>query len=249
VLPGCKEEGITWLLYKNVNGLSNRMCGNRKLDKCRDLIDELGADIVAINKRRQNVKHKDNRNGWNQFFKGGEADVQLVVAHNVHESEGIGRTQEGGTSLLMFSPLTEYLDMPGSEKDTTGLGRWLTMLLKGEGVQTCIVCGYNPCVNRRSDNRTSYQQQRRFMIMHKKDHRTCPCTKFHEDLIQLLKTWCAAGDRIIVCLDANEDIYKKVIGKALTEEGALAMKEVVGSYMEKKIGPTFFRGQLPIDWI
>jgi hypothetical protein len=64
-----------------------------------------------------------------------------------------------------------------------------------------------------------------------------------------LKTWRAAGGRIIVCLDANEDIYKKGIGKALTEEGALAMKEVVGSYTGKKIGPTFFRGQLPINGI
>jgi hypothetical protein len=197
VLPGHKKEGITRLLYKNANGLSNRMCGNRKLDKCRDLIDELGADIIAINKHRQNVKHKDNRNGWNQLFKGGEADIRLVVAHNAHESEGIGHMQEGGTSLLMFGLLTEYLDMPGSEKDATGLGRWSTMLLKGEEVQTSIVCGYNPCVNRRLDNRTSYQQQRRFLIMHKKDHQTCPHTKFREDLIQLLKTWRAAGDCII----------------------------------------------------
>ncbi len=172
-----------------------------------------------------------------------------MVAHNVQESEGIGRTQEGGTSLLMFGPLTEYLDMPGSEKDAAGLGRWSTMLLKGEGLQMHIVCGYNPCVNRRSDNRTSYQQQRRFLIIHKKDHWTCPRTKFREDLIQLLKTWRAAGDHIIVCLDANEDIYKKAIGKALKEEGVLVMKEVVGSYTGKKIGPTFFRGQLPIDGI
>jgi hypothetical protein len=249
VLPGHKEEGITWLLYKNANRLSNRMCGNKKLDKCRDLFDELGADIVAINDYRQNVRHKDNHNGWHQLFKGGEADVRSVVAHNVHESEGIGRTQEGGTGLLMFGPLTEYLDMPASEKDATGLGRWSTMPLKGEGVQTHIVCGYNPCVNRQADNRTSYHQQQRFLIMHKQDHRTCPRTKFHEDLIQLLKTWRAAGDPIIVCLDANEDIYKKGIGKALTVEGALAMKEVVGSYMGKKIGPTFFRGQFLINGI
>ncbi len=75
VLPGCKEEGITWLLYENANRLSNRMCSNKKLDKCRDLFDKLGADIVAINEHRQNVRHTDNRNGWNQLFKGGEADV------------------------------------------------------------------------------------------------------------------------------------------------------------------------------
>jgi hypothetical protein len=111
------------------------MCGNNKLSKCKDLIDELGADIVAINKHRQNMRHIDNRNGWNQLFKGGEADVRSVVAHNVHESEGIGQTQEGGTGLPIFGPLTEYLDMPGSEKDATGLGRWTTMLLKGGKIQ------------------------------------------------------------------------------------------------------------------
>jgi hypothetical protein len=225
------------------------MCGNNKLSKCKDLIDELGADIVAMNKHRQNMRHIDNRNGWNQLFKGGEADVRSVVAHNVHESEGIGRTQEGGTGLLMFGPLTEYLDMPGSEKDATGLGRWTTMLLKGEGIQTRIVCGYNPCANRNTDSSTSYQQQRRFFIMHQKDHKACPRTKFREDLIKLLKTWRAAGDRIVVCLDANEDIYRKAIGKALMEEDGLDMKEVVGSYTGKRIGPTFFRGQLPIDGV
>ena len=94
VLPGRKEEGNTRLMYENANGLSNRMCGNHKLSKCKDLIDELGADIVAMNKHRQNLRHINNRNGWNQLFKGGEADVRSVVAHNVHESEGIGRTQE-----------------------------------------------------------------------------------------------------------------------------------------------------------
>jgi hypothetical protein len=68
-------------------------------------------------------------------------------------------------------------------------------------------------------------------------------------LIKLLKTWCVAGDRIVVCLDANEDIYRKAIGKALTEEDGLDMKEVVGAYTGKRIGPTFFRGQLPIDGV
>ena len=56
------------------------------------------------------------------FLEGGEADVRSVVAHNVHEADRIGRVQEGGTGLLMFGPLTEYLDMPGSEKDITCLG-------------------------------------------------------------------------------------------------------------------------------
>ncbi len=123
------------------------------------------------------------------------------------------------------------------------------MLLKGDEVQIWIVCGYNPCKNKQTDSRTSYQQQQRFLIMHKQDHRTCPRAKFREDLLQLLRTWQAAGDCILLCLDANEDIYKKEIRKALTDPGMLGMKEVVGAYTGKKIGPMFFWGQLPIDGI
>jgi hypothetical protein len=75
VLPGCNEEGNTWLLCENVNGIFNRMCGNNKLSKAKDLINKLGADILAYNKHSQNLQHLDNCNGWNQLFKGGEADV------------------------------------------------------------------------------------------------------------------------------------------------------------------------------
>ena len=75
VMPVRKEEGMTRLLYENANGISNRMGGNNKLSKAKDLIDKLGADIVAYNKHRQNLHHIDHCNGWNQLFKGGEADV------------------------------------------------------------------------------------------------------------------------------------------------------------------------------
>ncbi len=68
------------------------------------------------------------------------------MAHNVHEAGHIGRAQEGGMDLLMFDPLTEYLDVPASEKDISGLSQWTTMLLRGSaGVQTHIICGYNLC--------------------------------------------------------------------------------------------------------
>jgi hypothetical protein len=83
------------------------MCGNDKLSKAKDLINELGADIVTYSKHRQSLHHLDNLNGWNQLFKGGNADVQSIVAHNVNEAEGIGPTQEGGTSLLTSGQLTE----------------------------------------------------------------------------------------------------------------------------------------------
>ncbi len=70
------------------------------------------------------------------------------MAHNIHKN--IGRMQEGGTSLLLFGALTEQLAHDQSGKDKTGLGRWLVMTFKGEGGQTRVVCGYNPCYNKKS---------------------------------------------------------------------------------------------------
>ncbi len=56
---------------------------------------------------------------------------------------------------------------------------------------------------------------------------TCPRTHFREDLLMTLQSWQDEGHRLIVCLDANEDIYKKAIMKVLTDKDVLAMKEVV----------------------
>ena len=86
------------------------------------MIDELEADVVCYNEHRVNMKHKENYNGFNQLFRGGEADIRSVVAHNVHKK--LGRIQEGGTSMLMFGSLIQQFDVDHSGKDDTGLGRW-----------------------------------------------------------------------------------------------------------------------------
>jgi hypothetical protein len=45
-----------------------------------------------------------------------------------------------------------------------------------------------------------------------------------------LRKWREEGDRLVVCLDANEDIYKKSLGKSLTKSDGLRMSEVVGDF-------------------
>ncbi len=172
--------------------------------------------------------------------------VQSVVAHNIHKN--IGRVQEGGTSLLLFWALTEQLAHDQSGNDKIGLGQWLVMTLKGEGVQTRVVCGYNPFYNKNPKSSTSYQRHRRYFIT-KKGDLTCPRTKFREGLVAQLKKWRKEVNRLIVCLDANEHIYKKSIGKALTDIDGLAMREVVGDFTCQAVGPTYFQGLTPINGV
>jgi hypothetical protein len=97
--PTSKGEGVTRLIYENVNGLSNRLSYNEKMEWAKEIHDTLKVDIVAYNEHRLNMGHKLNINGFNHLFQGGEAAIQSVVAHNVHEN--IGWVQEGGTSLIM----------------------------------------------------------------------------------------------------------------------------------------------------
>jgi hypothetical protein len=137
--------------------------------------------------------------------------------------------------------------MEESGRDESGLGRWVYMTFIGEGgLVTRVVCSYNPCYNKNATSHTSYQQHRWYFINKEHDN-TCPRMRFKQDLVRLLEKWREQGDRIIVCMDANEDIYRKSIGKTLTDEEGLNMREVVGEYTGQKIGATYFRGSKPID--
>jgi hypothetical protein len=78
---------------------------------------------------------------------------------------------------------------------------------------------------------------------------TCPRKKICEDLMDQPWRWQQDGDKLIVCLDANEDIYCKLIGKALTDINGLVMKEVVGKFTCQPVGRTFFWGSKPIDGV
>ncbi len=52
-----------------------------------------------------------------------------------------------------------------------------------------------------------------------------------------------------MCLNTNKHIYRKAMGKSLTNIEGLAMKEVVGEFTGKKIGTMFFGGSKPIDGV
>ena len=85
--------------------------------------------------------------------------------------------------------------------------------------------------------------------MRKEKDKTCPRTRFRQDLIQQHVQWRKEGDRLVVCLDANGDIYKKKLSKDLVQTSKLEMIEVVGSFTGQKVGPNFFRGKDPIDGV
>ncbi len=138
--PPKKAEGTIRLIYQNINGLCNRMIKNKNLDRARAIHYNLEVNIVASCKHQLNMRHRLNGNGFNQLFKRGEATIHSIAVHNIHKN--FRKNQQGGTSLMLFGPITEQLDFERSGKDNTGLGRWTVMTLQGDGVQTRNVCSY-----------------------------------------------------------------------------------------------------------
>ncbi len=106
----------------------------------------------------------------------GELVCTAMGTHNVHEAKCTGRVQEGGTGTICFGDLVRHIKKKGRDED--GLGRWSWILLGGtNGYQTRIITAYNPCKNMIVNLETTYQQQRRYFIIKKKDL-TCPLVLF-----------------------------------------------------------------------
>jgi hypothetical protein len=158
--PAKKAEGVIRLIYEKFNGISNKLSNNEKVEKAKEIIDDLEVDIVAYNEYRLNMQDRHNVNGFNQLFKGGKEEIQSVVAHNIHEN--FGKVQEGGTSLMAIGPLMEYIKHDQLGRDETGLGRWSVITFKGDIGRKRVICGYNPCYNKNPESSTTYQQHRRF---------------------------------------------------------------------------------------
>ena len=55
-------------MYENLNGLNYILSGNNKLENSRQTIDDKEADVVAYCEHRQNMWHKQNKNGFRQML-------------------------------------------------------------------------------------------------------------------------------------------------------------------------------------
>ena len=151
--------------------------------------------------------------------------------------------------MVAYGKLASLLRPDLSGMDGTGLARWSYMTFSGkEGHLTTVVVGYNPCKSLTASGQSSYQLQRAYFTMAKKDT-TCPRKKFEADLVSLLTTWRQAGRRLIVCLDANDHVYTGHLAKALTRSPHLDLFEATLATTGTQLTATYFRGSRPIDAI
>ena len=46
IAPGKKPEGVTRIIYENANSFNTRISGNEKVEKAKEVVDGLEADVV-----------------------------------------------------------------------------------------------------------------------------------------------------------------------------------------------------------
>ncbi len=182
VPPGRKGEGITRLIYENLNGLQSMLLSkNEKLEKVRQVIKDLQADVICYNKHRQNLWHKLNKNGFQQMFNREEMDLPAIASSNANKEAG--KFQEGSTAMMTYGELIQHFDPEGSGCNELRLGRCTYMRsIRENRIVTRIICGYSPCANKKKDLGTVYQQNCCHLINKLKDD-TCPHARFCNDLL------------------------------------------------------------------
>ena len=73
-------------MYEILNDLNSIISGNDKLEKARQIIDDIEAYVVAYCEHRQNLRQKQNKNGFRHIFNGGETDIRAIAAHNGNDN-------------------------------------------------------------------------------------------------------------------------------------------------------------------
>lgn len=131
--------------------------------------------------------------------------------------------------------------------DHTGLGQWSWFKLEGEpGHRTRVVTAYAPTGSKSSGLLTYYKQSERYIK--KYGLNSGPKKMFKDDLCAVLEQWMVQGNRIILMMDANDNVLNGHIAKALAKDG-IKLKEVVHAETQGHGPKTNFRGSQSIDGI
>ena len=166
-----------------------------------------------------------------------------ITGHNIHET--ICQDQQGGTAIMSLGRLTEVVLDLGT--DTSGLGRWSWLRIGSNGVITRVVSAYLPCKPRNnSAGKTVWDQHRRY-FQSKGDFWRPSDICFH-DLISFLRDCRLLGEEIILCIDANENVYSGRLAMEL-QKSPLDMSCLIKSVTGSAIPATHQRGSQPIDCI
>ena len=212
-----KPDNSIRIWYTNPCGLGINPTGSKSHTAFSFLHKKSKADVVCLsetNLRWASLHHKSRLNNRVRDF---YQQFHTAASYNTHEN--LGKSQRGGTCTIALEQPSYRATSSGT--DTTGLGRWSWIQFSGRGgLQTRIVTGYRPCKPSSSSKLTTvYDQHMRYV--QDRGINLNPRELFDRDLSNELENWIERQIRIVLCLDANEDVNQGPFHDLMTRLGLL----------------------------
>ena len=245
-LSDVKPQGVWRFMYIQANGLAEPLRRRQKLDKMMKLAQSFDVDGIAVCEVGVNWKNHRRRHRLREWIeKLADREIRATSSFNV-EGPDTCLGQQGGTSIVLLHGLIQYAQQ--TAHDFRKLGRWSSWVLSSNPLHRArVVVAYCPGRSKKTGLKTVYQQQLRHI--QNKNLRCSPYELFVHDLCTQLCTWRAAGDRILLFIDANEDIINSRLGKSLTECKA-DLTEISHTFWPAGSRPhTHISGSVPIDGV
>ena len=220
-----KPKNTLRLIGGNINGLptSSFDKGGKMTDFCQT-ITKLQADVIALTETNIDSRKLPQEDNWyNRVRKHKLNRLRTSWAHNRTGEPSTGIQQYGGTMVLSQGEMTSRVPRlrPQDTSDPLKLGRWTSLTFTGKGAHVLrVVSAYMPCGKDPRGKDTVYHQQQLFLRQQEEPRE--PRTALLQDLHQALTRWIQAGEKVVVFMDANEDIRS---GPVNTMFQSLNMKE------------------------
>ena len=251
--PNLSTEDETWgdlFTHKNINtvrvwytnprGLGINPNGTKSHSTFQFLYRRSKADIVCLaetNLRWGSLRLNSRLNNrLKPFFR----DYYSSSSYNRHAN--YGKNQRGGTCTLSLNHITSRTTLSGV--DSTGLGRWSWIQVSGKGgLRTRIITAYRPCRSTSETGLTTvWDQHSRFL----RDIgiTTNPRERFDSDLRATLQEWIDNDIRIVLCIDANENVLDGPFSAMIDSIGLL---NAHSTFRDIPLPATHDRGSLPIS--
>ena len=207
-MPRKKGGGWVRLMFENWNSLGVGTHG-WKVDRLNQMIKDLNVDVIAGCESQCHWNLVPAQKQFMQLICPGMS-TRGIAANNRNET--INRDQMGGTAIAAIGRLSDVVTEVGC--DITGLGRWSWIRVGTEFRHTRLLCGYLPCKpGKTARGHTVWEQHSRY-FQAKGDFRS-PSEIFIDDLANQVSIWRTSGDEVIVCVDANQDVYNGALAVRL----------------------------------
>ena len=237
-----KSQNSIRIWYTNPNGLGLNPNNTKSHNAFSFMYHKSKADVLCLaetNLRWPSLRHNSRLNSRIRTF---FHDFYSSVSYNRHEDNGL--CQRGGTCTIVFNQLSHRSHRSGS--DPTGLGRWSWVQFQGkQGHFTRVITAYRPCrPPTMTALTTTWDQQTRYL--RQQSLNSNPRQQVDIDIQNLLRSWIDMHIRIILCIDANDNLLE---GTFLDTMNTLGLINAHSAYCNSPLPPTHERGSHPISGI